>query len=63
MPQSSVADKTAPKPNTPAFNPKHQSGLSKQFLTEDQVKEVVTEMLIAFELIPEVQKKKVITIE
>jgi hypothetical protein len=63
MPQPHVNSQTPPKPKAPTFNPIHQSHPPRQVLTEDQVKKVVTEVLIAFDLIPKAQKKKGIKIE
>ena len=63
MPQPHVNSQTHRKPKATAFNPIYQPHPPRQVLTEDQVKKIVTETLIAFDLIPKAQKKKGITIE
>jgi hypothetical protein len=62
MAQPSVNRQPARKPNVAAFNRPRQLGAAGQFLTEEQVREVVMEMLIALDLIPKAQKKQVMKI-
>jgi hypothetical protein len=62
MSQPTVNDPKARKPPVSAFNQTAQLGSHRQFLTEARVKEIVMEILIEFDMIPNAQKKKGITL-
>jgi hypothetical protein len=63
MTQPNLNQETPPKPPMPVFNQAPRPIPVTQHLTEERIKEVVVETLIAFDLIPKTQKKKAITIE
>jgi len=60
MTQPQVNNPPAQKPRAIAPNQTRQPFPPKQSLTEERIKEIVTETLIAFNLIPTVPKKKMI---
>lgn len=60
MSQSNASNQTPKKSLAPTPKQGFNSYPNKQPLTGEQIKEVVMEMLIEFNLIPQAQKKKVI---
>jgi hypothetical protein len=60
MTHPQVNNPTTQKPHATTPKQTCQPYLPKQSLTEERIKEVVTDMLIALDLIPKAQKKKVI---